>query len=322
MRKTSHEKFVDKKFSVGIATATAGLILTGQLVYLQFATPQLQSPPNTGFDFVKEGISVGVDNDEESEHIKNEIKVALIGDSIIEGLGSNSHEETLGGQTAFALMRLYRRPVRYWSFGKAGLTAGEVEKEMVPLFQDVTKNIDFDVVILSCGTNNLFRGKSWVSLDYSFRDEFESLLDSIENSQIGTDVPIIVLGQFDLSNIPLLPFPLNTFLGYGSSKIHKVMEDSLISRSSKRAMALTKMPSMQRLSRNANNPLLEHIPSNVREKLQHKDFFSHDGFHPADFGTVLLGQQIARLFKQIKSTDKYYNTTSPNDVIQSSMNLH
>ena len=303
MRTALQKKCADKHFATGIATA--GLILTGQLVYLQFATPQLQTPPNTGFDFPKEGILVEVDNDLGHEQTEIEIKVALIGDSIIEGLGSDSHEETIGGQTALALMRLYHRPVRYWSFGKAGLTAGEIEKEIVPLFQDFTKKIDFDVVILSCGTNNLFRAKSWVSLDYSFRDEFQSLLDSIENSKLGSNVPIIVLGQFDLIKIPLLPFPLNMFLGHGSSKIHKAMEDSLKSRSSKRAMALTKMPSIQRLTKNANNPLLKHIPSNVREKLQIKDFFSDDGFHPADFGTVLLGQQIALLFKEIKSTDEY-----------------
>ncbi len=283
--------------------AASSCIVAGQFIYLTYATPQLKSPPKTGHEFCKEGILVEIDrryrnklggNDLHNDGPNDEIHVAFIGDSIIAGLGSECHEASLGGQTASALARLFKKPVRYWSFGKAGLTAGEIEREMIPLLKDTANSNRFDLVVISCGTNNVIRGQS-ASL---FRSEFDSLLQSIRSCRLG-DIPFITLGLFDLSQIPLLQFPVNHLLGYRSRKIQKEIEGVLEQMCEQTTMAITKMPSIERLSSNADNFLLEDTPSQVRANLSYDDFFAEDGFHPAKFGTAFLGCQIAKLFKEI-----------------------
>jgi len=92
-----------------------------------------------------DGDLVGVKVDKEKE--QKEFRIALIGDSPVEGIGNKHHDTALSGETARAFAQkvvvgMKQKPhqhstnkgdcydsVRYWSYGKSGLTArGELRR--------------------------------------------------------------------------------------------------------------------------------------------------------------------------------------------------
>ena len=216
-------------------------------------TPRLPPPPLSGVDFVREGRIVAPNHDgelvddnyvyKEKEH--KEFRIVLIGDSPVEGIGNTHHHLALSGSTAKAFAQTLTTNdehdcydcVRYWSYGKSGLTAREIQEEMVPclhrvqdsLLQDDDSDSDeqhtmIHTIGLLCGVNNVLDMNSTAS---SFYSDVHSLIQSIRNNSRLSKTPLIVLGLPDFSKLPFLPWPLAFVLGYRGRMMQSMLEKAV-----------------------------------------------------------------------------------------------
>jgi len=321
------------------AIGAAGAVLASEALYVVLTTPRLNPPPLSGTDFESDGILVvHCDNESNNDHndiadnnhntYNKELRVILLGDSPVEGIGNETHQEALAGQTAKAISDRYKQNVRFWSFGKSGLTAHGIEQEIVPLMKQIQMKFGrIDLVVLSCGVNNVLWGHSAVT----FGKELESLLDSIEQSPGHTTsmsngslhssllVPdVIVMALLDFSYMPFLPYPLSSFAGWRSRALQKEMEHVIQRRNIHKidsknnnnpndtslhvhvhvhvGVTIAHIPDISTVLMQEDHPLLEDIETDVKRTLQLENFFADDGFHPAKYGTILLGKLISQTY--------------------------
>lgn len=232
------------------ATVASSAVLALQLAWVVLRTPRLPPPPLSGEDFVRGGRVVGaedIDDDASEDDVgtnggEGEFRLVLVGDSPVEGIGNLHHDDTLGGQTARAFAKLLCRQtkeydcVRYWCYGKSGLTARGIQEEMaVPFLHRVVDDVRLGAgkhnqvssdravhaIIVLCGVNNVLDP---VSTAESFYSEVLSLLKSIRNHPGVERTPLIVLGLPDFSKLPFLPWPLSLALGYRGRKMQRMLE--------------------------------------------------------------------------------------------------
>jgi hypothetical protein len=304
------------------AVGTASVVLATQALYVKIKTPRLKPPPQSGHEFVEDGLLVELETESESEYDKNIsigesksnclgknenseddseiINVVLLGDSPVEGIGNETHDESLGGQTAKAIMRSFQKSVRYWSLGKSGLTAKGIEEEMLPLMKNVSKKHKIDLIIVSCGVNNVLYGQS----ADTFGNELNSLLDVIEDCRLRYSTPVILIGLIDFSHMPFLPFPLSHVFGWRSRALQKKMEEIVDCRSLQRMITIAQMPEVDQILNDIDHPLLENVAKDEKKNLKIDDFFADDGFHPARFGTIMLGNLLSQTYKEMSDIIK------------------
>lgn len=352
------------------ASITTSAVLVLQLLYVIWRTPRLPPPPLSGVDFAKEGRMVApnqedgdgddllVDGNFDKEKKQKEFRIVLIGDSPVEGIGNTHHNIALSGETARAFAQkvvvgMQRRQqqlkttnkgdccycVRYWSYGKSGLTARGIEEEMVPYLHRVVKSLEKDdssddeqhtvihAVVLLCGVNNVLDLKSTAS---SFYSDVHSLILSIRNNPRLSNTPLIVLGLPDFSRLPFLPWPLAFALGYRGRIMQSrlemaVREIQLKERESnvnngKVATVLKVIPDVQTvlgtigyhrcdsddttLQMRLCHPLLKYmggiqLAQDTIASMGMTDFLCDDGFHPGKLGTVYVGNLIREAYEEL-----------------------
>ncbi|KAL7550991.1 hypothetical protein ACHAWF_014197 [Thalassiosira exigua] len=340
---------------LGGAGIAASAVLALQLAWVVWRTPRLPPPPRSGRTFPRKGLVVqarrsgdGEDDDDDKEEEEEddedprregkEFRIVLVGDSPVEGIGNTIHARALGGQTARAFARgaaLLRgcRRVRYWSYGRSGLTARGIETEMVPLLRRVADDRRRDdsgepavhAVVLLCGVNNVL---DRASTPASFRSEVRSLLTSIRARADLEPVPLIVLGLPDFARLSFLPWPLGFALGMRGRAMQRQLEAAVeeARREEKRRYgtwrtAAVDIPEVQEVLGTVGylrhdssesydccqkagllrlrlcHPLLDHLEGNIDRaslaSLQMEDFLCDDGFHPGRHGTTYVGSLIA-----------------------------
>ena len=278
----------------GVAGA-AGLVLAAQVAYVVLTTPRLPPPQE---DVPEDGL-LACENDGAAATAARELRLVLIGDSPVEGIGNGTHGEALGGRTAAALSRSTGRPVRYWPYGKSGLTARGVQEQILPRMKRIAGGVD--VVVVSCGVNNVLRGHS----ADTFRREVADLLDAVAicgRGAGGADAKVIVIELLDFSFLPFLPWPLSKVCSWRSRILQRELEAAVLDSRDKGApMDMAYLPDVPTLLENATcHPLLDHITNKEeRDSLTLSDFFAGDDFHPAGHGTIILGEVIAKTYKQL-----------------------
>ncbi len=279
----------------------AGLLLVCQALYIAIATPRLLPPDNSGHDFDEDGLVAYYKDDEEEsitesidENESSEFRLVLVGDSPVEGIGNVSHAESLGGRTAMEFSKSLKRPVRYWSYGKSGLTAKGVQDEMIPNLQRISSKSPVDAVVVSCGVNNTLIASS----PQSFRKEVKDLLCSIRLSSDTSRILVIELLDFDL--MPFIPNPLRKIAAWHSRRLRNEMQSAVTDFKSKDKLGGTKlapMPGIENvLERRDECTWLNHLSQEERHKLTLQDFFAEDNFHPANIGNVLIGKILVETY--------------------------
>lgn len=331
----NHRRRQNKKKRSLVSTATniasgvigtASLLIATQALYVALTTPKLPPPPNSGYDFDKEGLLIKYTNTtsdnnngmettvsqeqqgekEEAnggntgESSDSEFRLVLVGDSPVEGIGNKKHCEALGGQTALAFSNLLRRSVRYWSYGKSGLTARGIEESMVPFVQGLSSRYRIDAIVVMCGVNNVLSGHS----ANTFRKEVLGLLDSLVPC---CSCQIIVIDLIDFALLPFLPFPLSKVLSWRSRVLQTELEAVVKGYTNEQGVngqeklvSIAHMPHVSDvLESGDDNPLLEHITTEEqRNSLSLDHFFADDNFHPALLGNALMGKVIADAYGQ------------------------
>jgi len=262
-------KTLTSKGVIRAASVTAGLFVL-QALYVLVKTPRLSPPDKSGVNFPREGLSVSLQNEDRCRIEKGsadsagkgsktkwrEFRLVLIGDSPVEGIGNSHHSVALSGRTAEAFAKLVCRSgrehddralkgkqydsVRYWSYGKSGLTARGVNREMVPLLHRVVDDVvsssngdtaaencfekPIHAIVLLCGVNNVLDPRPT-----TFYRDVHSLIHSIKHhpkfGSIDKDTPLLILGLPDFTKLPFLPsWPMGWILGFRGRYIQHVLE--------------------------------------------------------------------------------------------------
>ncbi|HYH81691.1 MAG TPA: SGNH/GDSL hydrolase family protein [Longimicrobium sp.] len=194
------------------------------------------------------------------------LRLVVLGESTVAGIGAAAHEQALTGRVAAALARATGRPVRWRAAGRSGANAREAAA-LVPLLGDEPA----DAVAIALGVNDTLRFRRpplWAA-------DVARLVGSIR-ARVGL-APVVVAGVPPMHAFPALPQPLRAVLGARARRLDA---------------ALARLPA--RLS------ALHHVPMRLDPSAH---LFCADGFHPSEAGYAVWGERIGEeLAEMIEET--------------------
>ncbi len=127
------------------------------------------------------------------------VRLGLLGDSIIAGVGVSAQAEGLSGRLAWHLARATGRPVEWRCVGLNGARAQDLLEVELPLEQP-------DLVVVSAGVNDVLR----LTSGNAFRRHLQAL-----GRRWGSQ-PIVLAGLPDFACYPGLPRPLKDVMAWRS----------------------------------------------------------------------------------------------------------
>ncbi|WP_033290931.1 SGNH/GDSL hydrolase family protein [Amycolatopsis jejuensis] len=176
-----------------------------------------------------------------------QLRLTVIGESTVDGVGAGTHAEALTGQLATVLAgKQPGREVRWQALGTTGASARDVLHELVPRIRPP------DVVVVVLGVNDT------LELHSAARYRRNLLAIVVEVQRRVGQVPILLAGVPPLGSFPSLPRPLRDVLGARAAALDRA------------ARTLTRLPRVT------------HVP--LVPGLLHDGMFASDGFHPGPAG--------------------------------------
>ena len=126
------------------------------------------------------------------------VRLLVIGESTVAGLGARTHENALAGQFAAGLSERLNRAVAWHVIGRNGVTARRTIDELVPLIPDQP----FDYILLGIGGNDVMKLSSPVTWRRDMLELIGVLRDRFPSSVIFiSKCPMIVAS-------PIFPEPI------------------------------------------------------------------------------------------------------------------
>ena len=171
------------------------------------------------------------------------LRLLLIGDSIIAGVGVAQLIDAFPGQLARALGRRSGRAVQWQALGVGGLDSGEVLQQLLPRIQ---AEVPFDLACLSVGVNDV----TGLTSRRRWRDRLQQLHSGLQQRAHRS----LHLGLPPLDRFPVLPAGLRRSFGHRARQL-----DAIAGRLA------------------AADPCRLHLPM---QTLPEADQFAADGFHP------------------------------------------
>jgi len=137
------------------------------------------------------------------------VKLFVIGESTVAGLGARTHEFALAGQFARQLGEHLEKPVNWHLIGKNGVTARRTIDELLPEMPDEK----FDYILVGLGGNDVMK----LSSPVKWRRDMTELLSILRAKQpeaviFISNCPMIILS-------PIMPEPVKSIL-WRLSKMH------------------------------------------------------------------------------------------------------
>lgn len=137
------------------------------------------------------------------------VKLFVIGESTVAGLGARTHDLAFAGQFASQLSHSLNRPVRWHVVGKNGVTARRTIDELLPQMPDEK----FDYVMIGLGGNDVMR----LSSPRKWRRDMIELLGKIREKN--PDAAIFLSNCPMIKYSPAIPQPIRSLL-WELSKMH------------------------------------------------------------------------------------------------------
>lgn len=135
------------------------------------------------------------------------VKLLVIGESTVAGLGARTHKTALAGQFARHLSERIGRSVEWFAIGKNGVTATRTIMELVPQMPDEK----FDYVLLGVGGNDVLK----LSSPLKWRRSMLKLIDIMREKN--PNVTIFITNAPAIRLSPILPQPIKFILGHLSA---------------------------------------------------------------------------------------------------------
>ena len=188
------------------------------------------------------------------------IRMAVLGDSTVAGVGSPTEPESLPVLIADRVAAATGRAVEVTGFGVPGARTGTLTSEQLPLVGD-----GYDVLVLVIGSNDATHATFWPTLGRQTDD----MLDRA--TAIGA--PVILAGTPRFSGTEIIPEPLRTLVDRYSGVLRREQLAAAAGRPSVRFVDLAAEAS----------PRFEGVPAAT----------SSDGFHPSPIGYGFWADAIA-----------------------------
>ncbi len=190
------------------------------------------------------------------------LKLFVIGESTVAGLGARTHDRALAGQFALQLHERIGRPVNWTVIGRNGVTARRTIDELLPLMPDER----FDFILVGLGGNDVMK----LSSPKKWRQDMTELLGILRGQH--PEAPIFLSNCPMIIYSPAIPQPTKRIL-WGLSRMHDANIKDLTS-------------SMERVY---------YYPQPVDVKLE--GFFA-DGIHPSEQGYADWSAAMMRYFDE------------------------
>jgi lysophospholipase L1-like esterase len=185
------------------------------------------------------------------------LRLLVLGESTVDGVGAVSHEEALTGQLAHALAGRTGREVSWLAVGKTGANARVVHDELL------ARVTPADLVVIALGVNDTIELRSAAA----FRRDLLRLVVALRR-RLGP-VPVYFAGVPPMGRFPALPQPLRAVFGLRSAAL---------------AAAAASL---------AGLPGVGYVP--MPAALLDPDVFATDRFHPGPAGYRLWAGQLAEV---------------------------
>ena len=137
------------------------------------------------------------------------VKLFVIGESTVAGLGARTHEKALAGTFAQRLSDRIQRPIRWSVVGRNGVTAKRTIDELLPQMPDEP----FDYILVGLGGNDVMK----LSSPRKWRRDMTRLLGLLKEKN--PDATIFITNCPMIKYSPALPHPIK-FLLWELSKLH------------------------------------------------------------------------------------------------------
>jgi lysophospholipase L1-like esterase len=216
------------------------MVILAQALYVKRTTPRLPGAAGP-----TEGLVPG-----EGEPFR----LAVLGESTVDGVGAADHEEALTGCLARELAR-DGRAVRWQAVGRTGANARTVRAELVPLVRPA------DLVVVALGVNDTIELRSAAG----YRRDLLELVVELRR-RLGP-VDVLLAGVPPMSRFPALPRPLRDVLAARSTALDAA------------AAALGRVPGVR------------HVP--MDPALLDPAAFASDRFHPGPAGYARWARTLA-----------------------------
>lgn len=132
----------------------------------------------------------------------NAVRLLVLGESTVAGLGARDHEHALAGRFAHYLAKAIGRPVEWKVVGKNGVTARRTLEDLLPLVPDGK----FDFVLLGLGGNDVLK----LSSPRKWRRDMLELLSLLRKRNDASEIFITNCPMIIES--PALPEPIRSIL--------------------------------------------------------------------------------------------------------------
>jgi lysophospholipase L1-like esterase len=146
----------------------------------------------------REGLAIGT----RTPSSASPVKLFVMGESTVAGLGARDHSHGLAGQFAKNLSSHVQRPVDWKVLGKNGVTARQTIDQLLPQMPDE----HFDYVLLGIGGNDVMKLSSPIKWRRDMTELLRRLRERLPEAVIFiSNCPMIILS-------PVIPEPSKTLL--------------------------------------------------------------------------------------------------------------
>ncbi|WP_329070451.1 SGNH/GDSL hydrolase family protein [Amycolatopsis sp. NBC_01480] len=137
------------------------------------------------------------------------LRLAVLGESTVDGVGAATHDEALTGQLARQLAARLGRQVQWQAIGRTGANARVVSQDLVPRLKPA------DLLVVVLGVNDT------IELHSATRFRRDLLNVVVEARRRIGPVPVLVAGVPPMARFPSLPRPLRDVLAARSEALDR-----------------------------------------------------------------------------------------------------
>lgn len=188
------------------------------------------------------------------------VKLLVIGESTVAGLGARTHSQALAGRFAEQLSDRLGRPVEWTVIGRNGVTAKRTIDELLPLVPDQ----QFDYILIGLGGNDVMK----LSSPRKWRRDMTRLISIFRERN--PEATIFITNCPMIKYAPALPQPIRAIL-WELSKMHD--------------------KNIKQFTADMDRVFYYHQPVDI-----HWDGFWSDGIHPSEQGYADWSAAMMRFF--------------------------
>ena len=187
---------------------------------------------------------------------QNALKLVVVGESTVAGVGVSHQQQGLAAQVAIALEQQLAKSVQWFAYGKNGARLADVCLTLLPQHFHQA-----DIILVSIGVNDTTR----LSSLKHWQQHLTVLVTKIRQH---SNAPIRFLTLPPMHQFTALPSPLRQVVGFRARALDSALRQTL-------------------------SQLLDCAVIDYQTPMK-AHFLAEDGYHPSEAGYVVIGQDVAK----------------------------